>query len=186
MLPHGQEVGVEARRKTVLIVDDEEPFLLSLVDALAPHAARFRVMTALSGPAAVALAERFHVDLLVTDLKMPGMNGFELLWRFAAYHPHVSVIVMTAFNSPEIGRALAGFSPVAVLEKPLDLDELAAVINEGLRKTERDERRKSAGFSVAALVLLTLTAAREVPPRPLDASTDGIASACMPLDTQSN
>lgn len=167
-------------RKTVLIVDDEEPFLLSLVDALAPHAARFRVMTALSGTAAIALAERAQVDLLVTDLKMPGMNGFQLLWRFAADHPHVPVIVMTAFNSPEIERALADFSPVAVLEKPLDLEELVGALSKALRE---DEKRNGAGLPVVTLALLTLTAALGLPLGPPGIPAGGVASACAPPHT---
>lgn len=150
------EVGVDVPRKTVLVVDDEEPFLLSLVDALAPHAARFGVMTALSGAQALELVQRTHVDLVITDLKMPGMSGFELVRRLAQHYPHLPVIVMTAFDSPEIESELAAFAPVAVLDKPLDLDELVVVVTRALATATNATGAAHLTIALVALLILTM------------------------------
>jgi two-component system, response regulator, stage 0 sporulation protein F len=115
-------------RKTVLLVDDEEPFLLSLVDALHPHAHRLRVLTALDGQQALELVGRFGADLVVTDLKMSGVDGFALLAALKQEHAHLPVIVMTAYYSPLIEDALIPFAPLACFEKPIDPDELVEAI----------------------------------------------------------
>lgn len=115
-------------RKTVLLVDDEEPFLLSLVDALHPHAQLLRVLTALDGQQALELVGRFGADLVVTDLKMPGVDGFDLLAALKQVHPRLPIIVMSAYVSPLIEHALVPFAPLACFEKPVDTDELVAAI----------------------------------------------------------
>ncbi len=126
-------------RKTVLVVDDEELFLLSLVDALAPHEARFRVVTALSGEDALELIGRLPVDLVITDVRMPGMDGVELVRQLASRHPRLPVIVMTAFSSARLLRELASCFPAAVLEKPLELEELVRVVEQCLLESPARE-----------------------------------------------
>lgn len=115
-------------RKTVVLVDDEEPFLLSLVDALHPHARHLRVLTALDGQQALDLVGRFGADLVVTDLKMPRVDGFGLLAALRQDHPQVGAIVLTAYHSPMVEDALVPFAPLACFEKPIDLDELVEAI----------------------------------------------------------
>jgi CheY-like chemotaxis protein len=119
-------------RKTVLLVDDEEPFLLSLVDAFHPHLQHLRVLTALDGQQALELVGRFGADLVVTDLKMSGMDGFALLAELKREHAHVGVIVMTAYHSPLIENALVPFCPLACFEKPIDPDELVEAVLQAL------------------------------------------------------
>ena len=122
-------------RRTVLVVDDEEPLLLSLVDALAPHEARFRVVTARSGEDALELIGGLLVDLVITDVKMPGMDGVELARQLRSRHPRLPVIVMTAFSSARLLRELASCSPTAVLEKPLEIEELVRVVEQCLSQS---------------------------------------------------
>lgn len=143
---------VEDMRKTVLVVDDEEPFLLSLVDGLAGCGSSFRVVTALSAESALAIVGRFTVDVVVTDLKMPGMDGLEMLQRLRVDHPKLPVIIMTAFKSAEIEAALHAFEPVAVLDKPLDLEELIKRITYTLAQ----EHRGRTGVGVALVTALAL------------------------------
>jgi DNA-binding response OmpR family regulator len=121
------------RLKTILIVDDEPLFLESLVDGLATSADEFRVVTAADGLAATAVLESTPVDLIVTDLKMPHMDGFELLAWLTRAAPTMPVIVMTAFGTPQIEERLAPFEAFRYLEKPIDYQMLADEIREGLR-----------------------------------------------------
>lgn len=118
--------------KNVLIVDDEKNFLLSLSDGLSAYASDFNVLTAGNGKEAVEVLESNKVDLVVTDLKMPRMDGFELLMHINMEHPTIPVIVMTAFGTPEIEDRTENLGAVQYLEKPLDFTELADKIFDGL------------------------------------------------------
>lgn len=137
----------------MLVVDDEEPFLLSLVDALAPHASLFRVVTALSGVEALELVGRVGPDLVITDLKMAGMDGVELMWRLRAIQPRLPVVVMTAYHSSQIEREVAALRPVAVLDKPIDLEVLLRTIVRTLFPIV--PAHAAAGAALVTVVLLT-------------------------------
>lgn len=123
--------------KKVLIVDDEKSFLLSLQDGLRIHADKFFIVTAENGREAVTLLQESSFDLLITDLEMPEMNGFELLAWVSRKVPQLPVIVMTAFGTPEIESRLAEFEALQYLEKPLDLNTLEKAILAGLDKVAK-------------------------------------------------
>lgn len=118
--------------KNVLIVDDEKQFLLSLEDGLKPHSKLFRVLTAGDGKEAVDVLNSEKVDLVVTDLKMPRMDGFALLAFMCMHHPKVPFIVMTAFGTPAIEDRIRNLGSVQYLEKPLDISTLAEAIKDAL------------------------------------------------------
>ncbi len=121
--------------KNVLIVDDEKTFLLSLKDGLRLHyGSKFTVVTAENGKKAVAVLKANPIDLVVTDLKMPVMDGFELLAYMSKNHPKVPVMVMTAFGNPEIEERLKSLDFIQYVEKPLDFHELASKIIENLEE----------------------------------------------------
>jgi len=119
--------------KRVLIVDDEKSFLLSLRDGLNVHRDEFQVLTAENGREAVAVLRALSIDLLVTDLKLPEMDGFELLAWVSRQQPQLPVIVMTAFGTAEIESRLAQMGALQYLEKPLDLEMLREGIFNGLK-----------------------------------------------------
>jgi DNA-binding response OmpR family regulator len=118
--------------KKILIVDDEQSFLLSLKDGLKKHAEKFQVLMAENGRKAVEILRTTTVDLLVTDLKMPEMNGFELLAWVSRHKPQLPVIVMSAFGTTEIEARLESYDALQFLEKPLDLKVLEEGILNGL------------------------------------------------------
>jgi len=118
--------------KKVLIADDEKSFLLSLRDGLKKHGDQFSVLTAENGQKAVEILKKTPIDLLITDLKMPEMDGFELLAWVSQKKPAMPVVVMTAFGTPEIESRLGRHETLQYLEKPLDLDTLEKAILSGL------------------------------------------------------
>ena len=118
--------------KKVLIVDDEPAVLFALSEALADRRRGVKVATAANGQEAVAILESEKVDLVVTDLRMPEMDGFELLAWLRRGFPHLPVIVMTAFGAETAAR-LAG-SP-EVLEKPFDVGELKRKVTDLMRQS---------------------------------------------------
>ncbi|MEA3545141.1 MAG: response regulator [Thermodesulfobacteriota bacterium] len=118
--------------KKILIVDDEKSFLLSLKDGLSIHSDKFQVLTAENGREAIDVLRSVPVDLLVTDLKMPIMNGFELLAWSSRHQPQLPVIVMSAFGTPEIEARLDKMDTLQFLDKPLDIQMLEEGIFNGL------------------------------------------------------
>lgn len=118
--------------KKILIVDDEQSFLLSLKDGLKKHEEKFQVLMAENGRKALDILRTTAIDLLLTDLKMPEMNGFELLAWVSRHKPQLPVIVMSAFGTPEIEARLENYDALQFLEKPLDLKMLEEGILNGL------------------------------------------------------
>ena len=111
--------------KNVLIVDDEKTFLLSLSDGLTTYAGEFNTLTAENGKKAVEILRTIPVHLVVTDLKMPEMDGYALLAYMSRHHPDIPVVVMTAYGSPQMEERLTSLSVTAYVEKPLDYEDLA-------------------------------------------------------------
>ncbi|OGP53162.1 MAG: hypothetical protein A2Y65_06680 [Deltaproteobacteria bacterium RBG_13_52_11] len=138
--------------KNVLIVDDESPFLLSLTDGLVAYAEDFQVVTALNGKEAVKILGTSEIDLVVTDLRMPKMDGFELLAHMSGQYPTIPVIVMTAYGTPEIEERLHNMGTFHYLEKPLDLNVLADKIFDALEAGSSPDRIH--GISLAAFLQL--------------------------------
>ncbi len=118
--------------KKVLVVDDDHGFLLSLQDMCRERVDIFEVVTAGNGKEALAVLANQPVDLVVTDLKMPEMDGFELVSRISRLKNSVPVIVMTAFGTPEMEDRLMDLGAFQYIEKPVDFELLLQKIKDGL------------------------------------------------------
>ena len=119
--------------RQVLIVDDEEPLLLSIDDGLSTYKKYFTLLTATNGMDAVKLLKaNASIDLVITDLSMPKMDGFELLTYIIRNFPHIPVILMTAYGTPKIEMIAKTMGIFSYLEKPLDINVIADTIFEAL------------------------------------------------------
>jgi CheY-like chemotaxis protein len=105
-------------------VDDEKIFLLSLADGLNTSGLKFHILTAGNGEKALKALESESVDLVVTDLKMPVMDGFEFLSQMRKGYPDIPVIVISAFINPDVEKRLSSLGVCHYLEKPFDLEDL--------------------------------------------------------------
>lgn len=114
--------------KTVLIVDDEAALVRSVGRYLESFPGEFRVFSALSGEEGLGVLFQRPVDVLVTDVNMPGLDGISLVRRGLEIRPELRVIVMTAFGSPELEAVALREGAMRFLNKPVDLDELRSVI----------------------------------------------------------
>ncbi|WP_166404732.1 response regulator [Desulfonema ishimotonii] len=110
--------------KTILVVDDEKMILRLATEALESQGEDFNVMTALNGKQAVQILNSTRVDLVLTDLKMPVMDGYELLSYMSKNYRNTPIIVMTGFGSPEIGKRLKQKGVLHYIEKPFEIDDL--------------------------------------------------------------
>jgi CheY-like chemotaxis protein len=118
--------------KTVLVVDDEPSVLFALSESLSDRRRGIRVVTAANGVEAVAVLESERVDLVLTDLRMPDMDGFELLTFLRRNHAELPVILMTALGSAETAARLGTGGSLECLTKPFHLPELKRKIAEML------------------------------------------------------
>jgi DNA-binding NtrC family response regulator len=126
-------------KSTVLVVEDEEK--LRRVMELQLKTAGFDVEQAGSVPDAMRLADR--ADVILTDLRLPGASGLELLADLRKQDSHTPVIVMTAFSSIETAVEAMKAGAVDFLPKPFSLDHLMTVVNKALElRTLRDENRQ--------------------------------------------
>jgi two-component system cell cycle sensor histidine kinase/response regulator CckA len=117
--------------KTILVVDDEEAMLSLVRDALA--LAGYEVLDAGGGAEAVEL-EQTHtgtIDLLLTDIVMPGLSGPDLAREFAARRPRAKVLYMSAFNVVDFAHHTISVDlGVSILTKPFTLDALERKVRE--------------------------------------------------------
>lgn len=112
--------------KTILVVDDEAGYRDLLGLELAGHG--FNVLTAGDGPRAVELLAAGNVDLVITDMKMPRMDGLDVLRAVKSSHPGTPVIVMSGYAVED--RAEAAIREArAFLRKPFDITELKSAVS---------------------------------------------------------
>ncbi len=121
-----------ADRKKVLIVDDEEDMIWTLQKNLPNENLQVVVMTASSGEEALAILKESRVDLIITDIKMPGISGVELLIAARRCCPGIGVIVMTAYPSAESKSEVLENGGLGFIEKPFDIHEMRASVRQAL------------------------------------------------------
>ena len=125
-------------KATILVVEDEEK--LRRVVELQLKSAGYDVEQAANVEDAMRLAD--HADLILTDLRLPGATGLDLLGNLKRQDSHTPVIVMTAFSSIETAVEAMKAGAVDFLPKPFSLDHLMTVVNKALEvRNLRDENR---------------------------------------------
>jgi CheY-like chemotaxis protein len=135
----------------VLIVDDNLENLNNLREGL-QKLNQFDVVTAADGEEAIEILERESISLLVTDIKMPKVDGLELLAYMTEKHSRTPCIVMTGYGTPEIKRQVDQQEVLQYIEKPFDFRKLAWAIIEGLHLL--DEGGSMQGISLTSFVPL--------------------------------
>ena len=120
--------------RNVLIVDDDGEMLLALKDGLSKYKETFSVLIAEDGTVAVKILKEKAVSLVVTDLKMPQMDGFALLTHIMENYPHIPVIIITGYSTPDMERLAREGGAVGYIAKPFMLEDLARDIMATLRK----------------------------------------------------
>lgn len=124
-------------KKTVLLVDDEEAILSTIKEALEDYKDWVSVLTAENGRRAIEQLNAAKVDLVLTDLKMPEMDGFELLAYVSRYFSNLPVLVMTGYGSSAITTRLEHIGVPNYLDKPINLNTLVDRILVGLEDSSK-------------------------------------------------
>jgi DNA-binding NtrC family response regulator len=136
----------------VLLVDDEDSLLLTIGANL--ELAGVDVATASSGEQAIALFKAQPFDLVLSDIRMPGMNGVDLFRNLRSLRPGTPVILMTAFAVEDLVASAISEGAFTVLSKPFDVDQVLPIL---LRASRRpvvlivDDERALAEWAAQAL-----------------------------------
>ncbi len=120
--------------KNVLIVDDDKEMLLALKEGFKKYQESFAVLLAEDGLIALEGLKANVISLVVTDLKMPRMDGFELLAHIMEHYPDIPVIMITGYSTPEMERLAREGGAVGYISKPFLIENLARQIMATLRK----------------------------------------------------
>ena len=121
-------------KANILVVDDEPNARTALAEILKSEG--YAVETAGDGFKAMARMAEFAPDLVLTDLKMPGLDGVELMKKVKEQDPELPVIVMTAFGAVETAVSAMREGAADYLQKPLNSDELLIVLERALERTK--------------------------------------------------
>ena len=127
--------------RTVLFVDDDQNVLDGLARALREQP--YQICTARSGEEGMAVLKTRPIDLLVTDEKMPGMSGGDLVVWVAEHYPHVTRIVFTGHATAESAMwAINEAEVYRYFTKPHDCVALALAIRKALERKDRLEQEQ--------------------------------------------
>ena len=127
-------------RTAVMLVDDEVPFVDTMTKRLSKR--NLDIVTAYSGHEALEkLSSDNSVDVVVLDVKMPGIDGIETLREIKKTHPLVEVIMLTGHATVETGIEGMRLGAFDYLMKPCDIEQLMAKVKEAKVKKSRHEEK---------------------------------------------
>ena len=128
--------ATEGSQVKILLVDDEEVFLEQLKEALEHAGLNLQIETAGDGLEALEKFETVHHDIVITDLKMPRMDGYTLLKEIHKLCPSTYVVVITAFGSVSGAVEAMKYGAYDFLEKPFNMDTLTVSLSKIFRQQE--------------------------------------------------
>lgn len=118
----------------VLIVDDDQALLRLMQVELENYSDAFSALTANSAHEALEILKKEHIAFVVSDLRMPGMDGYELLSEILKTYPDIPVYIITAFDKPKTQEVVVKSGAAGYLIKPFSAEELVETITHSLRK----------------------------------------------------
>jgi len=123
----------------VLLVDDERDFVEALSERLQMR--DYSSAVVYGGEEALSIVEEDEPEVMVLDLKMPGIDGLEVLRRVKEKHPNVEVIVLTGHGSEDAARLCAELGACAYLEKPVDIEKLTQALQQAHKKQRQSKAK---------------------------------------------
>ena len=119
-------------KKRILIVEDDEETRALLKDTIEDEG--YKTASVNNGSEAFRKLAKESFDLIVTDVRMPGLTGLDILPRIKKLQPDAPIIVITAFGTEEVQRKALERGANAYLEKPIHFSELRALIHDMFSK----------------------------------------------------
>lgn len=135
------------KKLRLLLVDDEKEFVGTLADRLKMR--DLEATVAHDGEEALSAVEKEEPDVIVLDVKMPGMDGIEVLRRVKDAYPNVEVIILTGHGSEKDEEAARRLGAFDYVKKPADLDTLVPRIKNAFKQRMRKLERMSMAVAFA-------------------------------------
>lgn len=148
------------KRKRILIVDDEEDMSWGIARNLERTCEEVEVGHVQSAEQALQMLKRKRFDLVVSDLRMPGRDGLDLLMEVRRKFPQTKLILMTAYGSREVAEAADKRGSFFYLEKPFDMSHLKQVIVQALNLQKSGFKGYLHSAGIRELVEFTCTTRR--------------------------
>jgi two-component system sensor histidine kinase/response regulator len=127
----------------VLVVDDDRGLLQALPDALRLRIPGLTVDTSESAPAALDRIAETDYDAIVTDIKMPGIDGLELLAEIRARTPDTPTLMITGHGDYDLAVQALRCGAHDFIQKPIDREYIVASLNRAIRKRALNRRLKA-------------------------------------------
>ena len=115
--------------KTILIVEDDRLTCFLLQEAFALFSNDYTVLIAGDGGEALGIMEKEHIDVILTDIMMPVMDGFELIASVRAQNRDIPIYVMTSYSPSLMEERLGGQNVTGFFPKPYDLQTVISLIS---------------------------------------------------------
>ncbi len=115
-------------RNKLLIVDDQAGIRILLSEVFGEEG--YQTFLAPNGKKALAIVKEESPELVLLDMKIPGMDGLEILKRIKTINPGIKVIMMTAYGELDMIKEAEQSGALMHFTKPFDIDELRAVVNQ--------------------------------------------------------
>lgn len=114
--------------KKVLIVDDEETLTWSMSKSLSKDRDKYEVLVANNGKEALNQLKKNEIDLIISDIRMPDINGLDLLVRVKKEYPKAKFLIMTAYGSSDVQKEANRRGAVIYIEKPFEINDIRKII----------------------------------------------------------
>jgi len=125
--------------KTLLIVDDEKNILLTLSQSL--EVLQLETDTATNGEEALAKLKEKEFRLILLDLRMPGMDGMEVLRQVREIRPDIRIIMITAYGTIELAVEAMKMGAVDFIQKPFSPEEIRELVSRVMDREKLDEQK---------------------------------------------
>ena len=121
----------------IMIIEDDEEMRSLLKDFFEEEG--FETDSVSNGVDALRMFSKDHFDLVITDIRMPGLTGLDILPRIRRLKPGTPVIVMTAYGGDDVRRKSLERGATTYLEKPIQMSKLRTVIREMVSRKELEK-----------------------------------------------
>jgi two-component system response regulator (stage 0 sporulation protein F) len=124
-------------RKKVLVVDDQFGIRILLQEVLAQD--HYTVLLAANGMEALTMIKAENPDLVLLDMKIPGMDGIEILTNIRKFDVNIKVVMMTAYGELDLVKEADALHAIGHFTKPFDINELRSFVSREIGVADGDE-----------------------------------------------
>lgn len=124
--------------ETILVIDDDDSIRETIGMFLSEL--NFKTWQARDGKEGLEFLEKYHPDLVITDFKMPGMDGLAVLQAVKSFDKHIQVILITAFEDMDSTIKAMQLGAYDYIEKPIEIERFKVVIRRALKSKQLSER----------------------------------------------